>query len=220
MAAGRRFKGIVVGEIVEARFAYSGRVAGVYKRPGDTVKGGEILASLDRKEGQIQLDKELADYERVRAEFETFVLDHPNPGNDREKFEKVQKQATLNAAVKAVELVKLRLDDVDLRCPVAGIICGNGGLRKGLWATPSANPFQILEQASLVVECEMEWKEWENFKSGSEVGIKIEGRKETITGKMRSFVPDLQPSRKPKAVFEMAETAGVWPGMTASVGQF
>ena len=50
MSDEKTFKGIVTGEIIEVRWAFPGITAGVFKKPGDKVKTGEILASLDRKE--------------------------------------------------------------------------------------------------------------------------------------------------------------------------
>ena len=73
------FKGVVKARIIDARFATSGKVSVVKKFTGDTVKKGDLLSSLERKTAQATLDRELADFERVRADFEIFNQKNPNP---------------------------------------------------------------------------------------------------------------------------------------------
>jgi multidrug resistance efflux pump len=158
-------KGVVTGEIIDVRFAFAGKVARVSKIPGDIVKIGDFLASLDRKELQSILDKELADYEKVRAEFEIFVINNPNPADEKTKYEKVQAQALLNASVKAVELAKINLDAADLKSPVNGIVVENSGLRAGMNITPGSYSYRILDTDSLVIETE------ENLNPGQKVSI-------------------------------------------------
>jgi hypothetical protein len=56
----------------------------------------------------MELDRQLADYEKARAEFELHILKAgKEPGNDEDKYQRQIKQAQLNAAVKEVEPVKL-----------------------------------------------------------------------------------------------------------------
>jgi multidrug resistance efflux pump len=155
MAEGKKFSGVIKAEVIEARFAFSGKVENVFKKPGNAVKIGEFLATLDRKLLQTTLDKELADFEKIRAEFEIFGLKNPNPGDDITKYQKVQTQATLNAAVKAVEIAKYNLDEADLKSPVAGIILDNNGLRTGMYVTPGSYAYQILDNDSIHVEIEI-----------------------------------------------------------------
>jgi len=100
------------------------------------------------------LDKELADFEKVRAEFEIFVLNNPKPADDMTKYKKIQAQATLNASVKAVELAKFNLDAVDLKSPVNGIVIDNSQLRVGLNITPGGYSYKILDMDSVVIEAE------------------------------------------------------------------
>ena len=207
--------GVVSGQVIEVRLAFSGKVAKVLKRPGDKVRAGEMLVTLDGKELQAMLDKELADYERVRAEFELWVMDHPNPANDREKQEKVQVQALLNAAVKAVELAKWRLDETELRSPITGTVIADGGLRPGLFATPAANAFEIIDEATLCLEVEISWEEIHQLPTGQAVKVKIAGQEAEIEGKVWPMVPTLK--GRPKIRVGLAATEGIWPGMTGEI---
>ncbi|MBU1127146.1 HlyD family secretion protein, partial [Patescibacteria group bacterium] len=103
------FKGNVSAKIIEVRFALSGKTSKILKKTGDTVRKGELLASLDKGILQTNLDRQLADYEKTRADFEIFNLKNPQISDDLSKYLKTEKQAQLNASVKEVELAKIRL---------------------------------------------------------------------------------------------------------------
>lgn len=144
----KKFDGVVVADVIELRFAYSGKVVSVRKKKGDAVKKWEVIASLDRKILQTELDRQLADYEKVRAQFEIFNIKHQG-GDDTTKYMRQEAQAELNASVKEVELAKFKLDQADLISPVNGTIVDLGGLVVGLNVTPSSNPVKIVDSESL-----------------------------------------------------------------------
>ena len=116
------YTGKINGKIIELRFALAGKLSGLYKKRGDIVKKGELVAGLDKKQLQTELDKQLGDFEKVRAEFEIFNLQKGEPDNDIEKYLKAEKQAQLNISVKEVELAKAKLDQTDLFSPVEGFL--------------------------------------------------------------------------------------------------
>ncbi len=141
------YPGIVTAETIEVRFAYSGKIVGVNKANGEKVKQWEWLASLDKKILQTELDKELLDYEKIRAAFDK---DHGLQNN-------------LNISVKNVELAKAKMDQTDLISPIEGIVLDNGGLRVGLNITPANSPVKILDLDSLKFEFEITQNEIEKF---------------------------------------------------------
>ena len=143
------FQGEVTADVCETRFAFSGLVASVAKRAGDTLKRGEIIASLDRKLLQTELDRQLADYEKVRAEFEIFQKKAPKEDDDIAKYTREARQATLSVSVKEVELAKYRLDQADLKSPVNGNVVEMSGLTAGLFVTSSSNPVLVVNRESL-----------------------------------------------------------------------
>jgi multidrug resistance efflux pump len=216
MSQGKSFKGQVTAKQIEVRFAFSGKVAKVHKNPGDKVKAGERLATLGTKMLQAELDKELADYERARAEFEIFKLKSPAAATDFEKYEKTRKQALLDAAVKQVELAKYRLDRTQLSSPVAGIVLDNSGLRPGMFITPGSYGFEILDINSLHLRLEVSWGEIGRFPEGAEVKMKIEGREEEIAGKALPLLPYLKKG-KGLVRIKLQVTDGLWPGMEGEV---
>ena len=125
--ASNKFSGQVWGRNVETRFAFSGKLVSLRKNAGDSVSKGEIIASLDRQILQADLDRQLAQNQQVRADFEIFNIRFKNPGDDITRYNKSSQQASLDASVKEVEQAKYRLDQADLTSPVAGVILDMGG---------------------------------------------------------------------------------------------
>jgi multidrug resistance efflux pump len=148
-------KGEVKGRILEVRFALAGKVEKVFKKVGESVRRGELLASLEKKIFQTELERQLADYEKARADFEIFNLQKGEPTDDLTKYLKMEKQAQLNASVKEVELAKARLEQTDLFSPVEGVVLDDGGMAPGMNITPASYAFKILEEASLWFEVEI-----------------------------------------------------------------
>jgi len=149
------FKGEVKGRILEVRFALAGKVEKVFKKVGGGVRRGEILASLEKKIFQVELDRQLADYEKTRADFEIFNLQKGEAQDDLTKYLKMGKQAQLNASVKEVELAKARLEQTELFSPVEGVVLDDGGIAPGMNITPASYAFKILETGSFWFEVEI-----------------------------------------------------------------
>lgn len=148
--ANSNFRGEVTARFLNVRFAFSGMIAQVPKQPGDRVKKGDVLASLDTKILQAELDRQLADYQKRRAEFD---IAEKTPSKiqdpDIQKFTKHIDQAELDASVKDVELAKYKLDQAQLLSPVDGVVTDLGGCVPGVNVTPSANPVTIMDASSI-----------------------------------------------------------------------
>ena len=180
----KAFKGEVKGRILEVRFALAGKVEKVFKKVGERVRRGELLASLEKKIFQTELDRQLADYEKARADFEIFNLQKGGVEDDLTKYLKMGKQAQLNASVKEVELAKARLDQTDLFSPVEGVVLDDGGMAPGMNITPASYAFKILEVGSLWFEVEIQQEDipfFSQLKSG-EVEIFGVGKQPVASG--------------------------------------
>lgn len=209
------YKGQIKARIIELRFAFSGKVAFVSKKKGDSVKKWEAVAGLDKKTFQAELDKQLADFEKVRAEFEIFNLQKGEPANDITKYLKTQKQAELNAAVKEVELAKAKLDQADLISPVEGIVIDDSHLVPGINITPASNPVSILETSSYFFEAEIGQKDLPLFADSRPMTVQLDGLSREIEGKTKKILP----SEKTKAgtfllEVELGDVSGLLLGMT------
>lgn len=155
----KSFEGKVVGKIYEVRFAFSGQVSWVGKSTGEKVTKGEHLASLDTKTLQTDLDRQLADYERIRAEFDT--------------SKNIKTQSNLNVSVKDVETAKQKLDQVNLFSPVDGVIIESENLIAGLNVTPANSAIKILDLNSLSFVFQVNQDNLEKFFKSTKIKIKF-----------------------------------------------
>jgi len=166
-------QGVVQADIVEARFPFSGQIALVVKKVGNLVHKGNLLAALDKKYLQAELDHQLSQYEQVRAQFEIFDRKNPNPSDDILKFQKSIEQSQLNASVKEVELSKMRLDQTSLISPVSGLIVDDGSCRVGQYITPASSAYKILDQESYFVRVELDYAKFKYFSVTRPATVKI-----------------------------------------------
>lgn len=209
------FDGVVIAEIIEVRFAFSGKVVSVKKQAGDAIKQGEVIASVDRKPLQTELDRQLADYEKVRAEFEIFNIKSGQAGDDITKFLRQEKQAQLNASVKEVELAQYRLDHADLVSPVEGTIVDMQGLAAGLHVTPASNPVTIVARSPLRFRFTVSQKELSRFLTPATVRIKLDGLEKEYSGTTR--VPVTGKDGTFPIEVQVEDGSGLLPGMVGNV---
>jgi multidrug resistance efflux pump len=180
------FSGEITAEFVDIRFAFSGKISHVFKYQGEPVKKGDSIAVLDKKLLQIELDKELADYEKARADFDLFTQKHGQENaDDTIKFLRTKQQSELNVAVKNSELAKFRIDQSELISPVDGIVIDTHGIASGLFVTPASNPITVLNLETLVFVIEVPQEELFQFKEERQMKIILDGAKEPIFGTQR-----------------------------------
>ena len=212
-----RWEGTVEADIIEARFAFAGRVSTVNKKQGVTVKSWEWMAVLDKKMLQMELDRQLADYERVRADFEQFRTKFPADSDDLTKYARAEKQAALSASVKDVEIAKSHMDQAVLVSPVAGVILSMQGVTAGLYVTPASAPITIIDTSSLRFVFEIPQSDLEYFTEPRELTITLSGMKKEYKG---TTTP---PTSGKKGSFpismKLTETAGLIIGLTGSANK-
>jgi len=189
MSEKKIFEGKIEGKIIEVRFASSGKLAGIYKTKGNIVKKGQIIASLDKKLLQAELDRQLGDFEKIRAEFEIHNLKTGEPKDDIAKYLKTEKQAELNISVKEVEIAKARLDQTDLFSPIDGIIIDDSNLVSEVFLTPASSPIKILDVSSYAFVFEIDQKDLPVFIEPRLMEINIEGAGKTFKGTTRPIAP-------------------------------
>lgn len=200
------YTGVIHVPIVELKFAFSGKVSWVKKQEGDTVAQWEAIASLDKKLLQAELDRQLADYEKIRAEFELFCLKFGREnGDDTTKYLRTQKQADLNRSVKEVEIAKYKLDQTDLVCPVEGTIVSLGGLTAGLHITPASSTIIVATGTQRLFVFSVSQKDSMLFCSQQEATVNIDHVDGTFTGKTRPITQGQKGIFAVSAVLSKAE---------------
>lgn len=205
------FKGKVEGKIVELRFATSGKLVQLNKKRGDSVKTSELIGSLDKKLLQAELDRQLSDYERKRAEFEIFNLQKGEPQDEITKHLKAIKQAELNISVKDVEIAKAKLDQVDLFSPIDGIIIDDNNLVPGIYLTPASGAIKVIENNTYFFEIEISQENYPNFVEVRKMGINFPGLNKEFEGKTRKVSPS--PSRKLRIEVKFEDDSGLILGL-------
>lgn len=214
------YQGEIKGRIIEVRFAISGLVSYVAKRSGDIVSKGNVLASLDKNVLQKELDCELLDYEKVRADFDAYGTKVGEPSDEVGKFLKKQKQVSLDLSVKSVELAKAKLDQVNLFSPVNGVIVDDSNIMAGLYVSPASSPFTILETSSFYFEFEIDQADLVKFKEVLEMEITLKPFEEKFMGKTKAMLPySAKKAGKFNVVVALEKTEGLMMGMlgTASL---
>jgi RND family efflux transporter MFP subunit len=125
---------------------YEGYLSAVQVRPGDTVKTGDLLLSLDQSDLRVERAAALAERQRFASEMERAEAD--------------QKLADLRAARAAyaqaqarVELIEYRLSRAEMRAPFDGVVV-DGDLRERIGAPvkPGDVLMKVSRLAGLYVE--------------------------------------------------------------------
>ena len=208
------YQGEIKARIVEVRFAISGLVTYVAKRSGEIVSKGNVLASLDKNVLQKELDCELLDYEKVRADFDAYGIKTGEPSDDLGRFSKKQKQASLDLSVRSVELAKAKLDQVNLFSPVSGVIIDDSDIVTGLYVSPASSPFKILDTSSFYFEFEIDQADLPKFKQEVEMEITLVSVEGKYLGKTKSILPY---SNRKAGIFSirvpLEKTEGLMVGM-------
>lgn len=207
----KQFHGTITTDLIEVRFAFSGTVSSVRKKPGDPVKRGEVIASLDRKFLQTELDRQLADYEKTRAAFELFRIKYGEGGDDTVKYLRQEVQASLNTSVKEVELAKYKMDQADLFCPVNGTIIDLGGLVSGLNVTPASNPVTVASRDGMRFVFAVEQENLSGFLKPTKATIHIQGVKREIKGE--TLVPSIGKNGQFDIIITLSDPSDLLPGM-------
>jgi len=169
-----KFKGrVIASKIIKLKFSQSGVVGLIKVAVGQKVSKGQTLATLDNKLEQINLEVELADYRRMRAEFDRLTRTVGAVENDDEKTKKEIAQAKLDVSVKEVEKRELIKRQTDLVSPINGIVLDTNGLTAGMNITPSGFPIEIADIDSLVFEIQVPETEVYRLRRGQKATIKL-----------------------------------------------
>lgn len=200
------------------RFAFSGKLAILKKQPGDTVRKGELLAGLDKTLLQAELDRQLADYEKRRAEFDIAAKMPPkNKDDDLNKFARSIEQAQLNVSVKDVELAKGKLDLADLLSPVDGTVLDIGGCTVGVNVSPSANAITVVESATTVFRIAVDQESIGQLTRERRMEVSIPGAGKQMSGLTKLPVPGMVTNSHPVLFLidiRLENSGGLLPGMS------
>lgn len=159
-------------EEVDLSFETSGKIVAIYFTEGSRVKKGDILAKINDRPLQAQLEKLEAQLKMAEGkEFrQRSLLD--KDAISQESYDQVQTDVQ---SLKAdINLVKARISETELKAPFDGII-GLRNLSEGSYATSSTRISHLIKMSPLKIEFSIPEKYASEIKIGYPLTFKIDG---------------------------------------------
>lgn len=144
-------------EQVTLQFQTSGKLAWVGVKEGDRVNQWQTIASLDKRELEKDLEKELNDYLNERWDFEQEHEDYETSGKTKEQWlvsdaiKRILEKAQfdLNNAVIDVEIADLAIKLATIITPIDGIVTNIDSPVAGVNITPATARFTIANPGNM-----------------------------------------------------------------------
>jgi HlyD family secretion protein len=140
---------------VDLVFAAPGKVTYVGAQKGDTVEAGQVIATLDQRTAQKNLENSLRDYAKARNTYEETKDDNGTAANDEVRRILENNQYDLEKAVTSVELQQLAKQNSVLTSPIGGIVIRADVPVAGMNAT-AASTYTIVDPDSLLFQVEID----------------------------------------------------------------
>jgi membrane fusion protein (multidrug efflux system) len=159
-------------EEVDLAFETSGKIVGINFTEGTRVKKGDLLAKINDRPLQAQLEKLEAQLKMSEAkEFrQRSLLD--KDAISQESYDQVQTDVQ---SIKAdINLIKARISETELRAPFDGII-GLRNLSEGSYATSATKISHLIKMSPLKIEFSIPEKYASEIKIGYPLTFKIDG---------------------------------------------
>jgi len=162
---------ITAEKSVDLKFATSGKLVWVGVKVGDRVKRGQAIASLDRRELEKRLKKEMNDYLSERWDFEQTQDNYREVKEQHLLTDTIKRildkaQFDLNNAVLDVEIAQLAVEYATITSPIDGIVTRVDQPVAGVQITPATAVFTIVDPNSLYFEAEADEEEVVQIKEG------------------------------------------------------
>ncbi len=198
---------------VDLKFQSSGLLSWVGVKEGDSIAKGKIIAQLDARDVQKNLEKTLRDYASQRSDFEEAwrvnwsvaqesheSLDHAPSNAIKRILEK--NQWNLEKSVLDVELKSLALEYSRLISPIAGIVTHVDTPVAGINITPATAVFQIIDPTSIIFEAKIDETDVGDLAIGQKAIVSLDALPgKTITGTIQSISYSAETSTGGATVF-------------------
>jgi RND family efflux transporter MFP subunit len=174
----------------ELKFQTSGTLTWVGVSEGDRVVPYQVIARLDSREVEKNLQKTLIDYSEQRNNFDTTQLNYNNMTpdtalNDSMKRLLQSNQWDLNKAVYDVELKHLAVEYSSLSTPIGGIVTHIDTPTAGVNITPATATFTVVDPESLIFEANIDEVDVGNLMVGQSALIALDAYPDaTFSGKV------------------------------------
>ncbi|OGD79040.1 hypothetical protein A2368_00660 [Candidatus Collierbacteria bacterium RIFOXYB1_FULL_49_13] len=161
------------------RFQSSGLLTWVGVKEGDLVKKGQALASLDKRQLQKDLQKELNDFLNEHTDFDQTQDDYRSRRDaliltDAMKRILDKAQYDLNNSVIDVEIKDLALKLATITTPIAGVVTHIDTPNPGINITPAGAEFHVVNPDSLYFSGELDETDIASVSLGQSVEITLD----------------------------------------------
>ena len=215
----------VSSAVVKARVA--GELQGLAVREGDTVRAGQVIATIDPTEYQARVRqlKQQADAARAQVEIAKRNFDNNQALVDkgfisRTALESSQSsltgaQATYQAAVAAVDVANKTLDDTALRAPITGVVSQRLA-QPGERLAVDARVIEIIDPTRLELEATLAPADSVRVRTGQTARLTIEGAAQPVTATVVRINPSAQAGSRGVPVYlAIPATPGLRQGLFA-----
>lgn len=215
----------VSSAVVKARVA--GELQGLAVREGDTVRAGQVIASIDPTEYQARVRqlKQQADAASAQVEIAKRNFDNNQALVDkgfisRTALESSQSsltgaQATYQAAVAAVDVANKTLDDTALRAPITGVVSQRLA-QPGERLAVDARVIEIIDPTRLELEATLAPADSVRVRTGQTARLTLEGAPQPVTATVVRINPSAQAGSRGVPVYlSIPATPGLRQGLFA-----
>jgi HlyD family secretion protein len=159
---------------VTLKFQASGKLVWVGVKKGDQVKKWQAIASLDKRELESDLKKELNDYLKERWDFEQTQDDYKQTKENKLITDEIQRildkaQYDLNNSVVDYEIANLALELATITSPIDGIVTDLDSPVAGVNITPTTATFVIADPEVMIFKAKVDEADIGKVKEGQKV---------------------------------------------------
>jgi membrane fusion protein (multidrug efflux system) len=175
-------------EEVDLSFETSGKIVGINFTEGTRVKKGDLLAKINDRPLQAQLEKLEAQLKMAEAkEFrQRSLLD--KDAISQESYDQIQTDVQ---TIKAdINLIKARISETELRAPFDGII-GLRYLSEGSYATSSTKIAKLIKISPIKIEFSIPEKYASEIRIGYPITFKIVGLEQAFDASVYAVDPKI-----------------------------
>jgi membrane fusion protein (multidrug efflux system) len=203
-------------EEVELSFETSGKIVGINFTEGSRVKKGELLAKINDRPLQAQLEKLVAQLKMAEAkEFRQRSLLEKD-AISQESYDQVQTDVqSLNADI---NLIRARISETELRAPFDGII-GLRDLSEGSFVTSTTKIVRLTKISPLKMEFAISQKYASEIKIGYPITFNIEGFSKPFNASVYAIEPKIDMETRTIVLRAMYQNKNeeLKPGVSANI---
>lgn len=204
-----------------------GELQGLTLREGDAVQAGQVVARIDRVEGQARLQQAQQQADAARAQIDIAERQWTNnkalvdqgfisrSALDTSQNNLAAAQANHKAALAAVDLARKGLEDTVLRAPISGVVAQRLA-QPGERVSIDGRIVEIVDLSRLELEATLAAADSVDLRVGQEATLQVEGSTRPIAARVARINPSAQAgSRSVLAYLAIADTTGLRQGLFA-----